>query len=245
MKKYLISFAVLALGLASVTSCCDDDDSVQPPLAVVDFEGDGFSALIDNPQYGGSLLYSPDAYKWTDTNSQFSGECVKADWGDSGWGWACGPAISNYQDNDAATADYTHQLAVEKSNGSDNFAVLYGDGSAVSFADGKARVIRSMQVINTHYALGASWAGIRKSLADGYKFTVTVTADNGKTMDIDLAKDNTAIEEWTKVDLSSLGAVRKLTFTFDGTDKTSYDGGVTYYLNTPAYVAIDNIVIEK
>ena len=40
---------------------------------------------------------------------------------------------------------------------------------------------------------------------------------------------------WNKVDLSSLGEVDQVTFTFDSTDKSFG------WLNVPAYVCIDNI----
>lgn len=244
MKKYYyLIVAALMMGTMTFVSCNDDDDKEQ--LAVLDFEGDYFTKLIDNPQYGGSLIYSANEYKWTDTKTQLSGECTKSDWGGGFYGWTNGPAISNYVQTTIIDNNnpYYQQLAVTKSNG--NFIVIYDNGSKLSFADGQARVIKSMQVINTLYALGNSevWGSIKNSQKDGYKFTVTVTADNGASKEIVLAENTTAIEDWTNVDLSSLGKVKSLTFTFDGTDKSTYSG-VTY-LNTPKYVAIDNIVVVK
>ena len=244
MKKFLLAFAVLAMGTVTFTSCGDDDEDA-PRTAVLTFEGDQFSALIDYPQYGGALLYSGSDYNWTDAdNTEISGTAVKADWGSFGWGITNAVAISNYIDDDFANdADYMHQLSVPKSNGSANFAIVWGDGATLSFADGNAHVIKSMQVINTTYALGDAeakqWGSIKAGLGDGYKFAVTVTADNGSTKEIVLAEGNTAIEDWTNVDLSSLGAVKTLTFTFDGTDSGEWG------LNTPKYVAIDNVVVEK
>ena len=130
-----------------------------------------------------------------------------------------------------------------KGNGSNNFAIVQAgsaDNQAIlKFSDSKAHVIKSMQVMNTTYALYASWGGIKQGLKDGYKFAVTVKADNGASKEIVLAENKTAIENWTNVDLSSLGAVKTLTFTFSGTDAGDYG------LNTPAYVAIDNIVVVK
>ena len=247
MKKYLLAFAVLAMGTACFTSCNDDDDNSEK-IAVLTFEGDKFSALIDNPQYGGALLYSADVYKWDDAdNTNLSGECVKSAWGGGTYGWNNGPAISNYVETSITDNynAYKQQLAVSKTNGSSNFAVIYGDGSTISFSDGQARVIKSMQVINTLYAIGNSnvWGSIKASQGERYKFYVKVTANNGASKEIVLAENTTAIEDWTTVDLSSLGAVKSLTFTFGGTDTSTYSG-VTY-LNTPAYVAIDNIVVVK
>lgn len=242
MKKYFLAFAVLAMGTVCFTSCGDDDDVVNEQTKVLTFEGDKFSALIDNPQYGGALLYNADEYKWDDADNtnlscSFS---LNGDWG-KGWFYG-GIAMSNYIDADETHNSYNYQLAVPKSNGSNNFAVVQA-GSAtnqavLSFSDG-AHVIKSMQVMNTTYALYSSWAGIKGDLADGYKFAVTVTADNGASKEIVLAENTTAIEDWTNIDLSSLGAVKSLTFTFSGTNSGDYG------LNTPAYVAIDNIVVVK
>lgn len=242
MKKYFYLLSAMLMMTATFTSCGDDDDVITENTKVLTFEGDEFTALIDNPQYGGALIYSADEYKWTDTgNTELSGECLKADWTQwgMGYGWSNGLAISNYVDNNTANGDNNHQLAVPVSNGSSNFAIVFGDNSTLTFADGQSHVIKGMQVINTTYALYSSWGGIKAGLGDGYKFAVTVTADNGATKEIVLAEDNTAIEDWTNVDLSSLGAVKSLTFTFNGTD--SGDWG----LNTPAYFAIDNVVVEK
>ena len=54
MKKIFLSFAVLAMGMAMFTSCSNDDDE---NVKILGFEGDQWAALIDEPQYGGELLY--------------------------------------------------------------------------------------------------------------------------------------------------------------------------------------------
>ena len=54
MKKFLLPFAVLAMGMAMFTSCSDDDNENVKRL---DFEGGQWAKLIDSPQYGGELLY--------------------------------------------------------------------------------------------------------------------------------------------------------------------------------------------
>lgn len=243
MKKYFYLLSAMLMMTATFTSCGDDDEVITENTKVLTFEGDKFTALIDNPQYGGALIYSADEYKWTDTgNTELSGECVKADWTQwgLGYGWSNGVAISNYINADVANhSDYTEQLTIPASNGSDNFAVVWDNDSKLTFADGAAYVVKSMQVINTNQAL----ASINAKKGEGYKFTVTVTADNGASKEIVLAEGTEAVENWTTVDLSSLGKVKSLTFTFDGTDKSTYNGVTS--LNTPKYVAIDNIVVVK
>ena len=66
MKKIFLSFAVLAMSMAMFTSCSDDDEN----LKRLDFEGNQWATLIDNPQYGGELLYgdggeTPVSYSWS------------------------------------------------------------------------------------------------------------------------------------------------------------------------------------
>ena len=112
-----------------------------------------WSSLIDNPQYGGKLLYGPggtgftdenEAYTWSDDNNtclthkfpyNYNAYCY----------WGGGHAISNYSTGDIADhGGFETQLTVYKAgvkglsrtggghNGSNNFAVHYGymDGSA-------------------------------------------------------------------------------------------------------------------
>ena len=69
---------------------------------------------------------------------------------------------------------------------------------------------------------------------EGYNASILTS-----TVKIDLARDGKVVEDWKTVDLSELGAVDSVVFKFDGSDSGAYG------LNTPAYVAIDNVVIKK
>lgn len=117
-------------------------------IVTLTFEEDGWNSLIDNPQYGGPLLYGAEGvgfteeeydqiYCWTDAATHLYHELSE------GWGtwcyWSGGHAVSNYVSGDAADyGDYTSQLTVFKKgiaglaqdggghNGSNNFAVHYG-----------------------------------------------------------------------------------------------------------------------
>ncbi|MBO5021324.1 MAG: hypothetical protein J6D52_11725, partial [Clostridia bacterium] len=119
--------------------------------------------------YGDGMGYptEEEAYKWHDEgNTELSSRLCKSY--DAFAFWSGGHAISNYNTADIETyGDYQSQITVYKAdveelattggghNGSDNFAVHYGymDDSAynmaeelpaLSFADGKARVIDHM-----------------------------------------------------------------------------------------------------
>lgn len=240
MKKIFLSFAVLAMSMAMFTSCSDDDND---NVKILGFEGSLWADLIDAPQYQGPMLYGDGSYSWTDDATKLSGGLTNA-WGD-GMFWGGGVAISNYIDADIENhASYNYQLAVPASNGTANFAIVYCDAS-VSFADGKARTIKSMDVSPTTYQLGATQYGdgYAKALTEEGDFlTVIITGYKGETLKgtvtFDLAKDGNILTTWKKIDLSSLGEVTTLEFTMDGSDKSTY--GVKH----PKYFAIDNIAVK-
>ena len=76
MKKLGILASLLCAGMAF--TACDSNDSdfnpstEQEQTQTVSFEGSYWDALIDNPQYNGTLLYGPDAknYYWCDEATQ-------------------------------------------------------------------------------------------------------------------------------------------------------------------------------
>ena len=161
MKKRIVSFLmalVMAVSLLPITSLAEDTQE-DYDLRVLTFEdedykgGDNFaggtdwSSLIDDPQYGGKLLYGSgngvtsedEAYKWTDENNTWLHNVLSQGYG-SWCYWSGGHAISNYVSSDiAAYGGFESQLTVYKvsadaavshvgggHNGSNNFAVHYG-----------------------------------------------------------------------------------------------------------------------
>ena len=253
MKKLLyMSAAAFCMCTLSMTmvSCGDDDNKKEPEpqIQTVDFESEYFTNLIDNPQYMGPQLYpqGDDAklYTWTDEETTLSSTFTDAVGMQY---WSGGIAISNYIDADLGNGDYEHQLAVTKSNGSKNFAVA-NENAYMTLKT--AKEIKSIDVMNTTYALNVIKNGnpYAKALTeDGSYFEVQIEGyKDGKetsTFGVDLARDGKAVEDWKTVEVSELGAVDSVVFKFYGSDASTWDG-VTY-LNTPAYVAIDNVVIKK
>lgn len=200
---------------------------------VVDFEGDYFTALVDDAQYNGKLIYSGDEYKWNDAVTGLTSEVIKADWSawGMGFGWDHGIAISNYVNPDAAS--YQEQLSVAKADG--NFAVAYDNGSALTFNDSKAHTFVSIDLSPVAYAYNS----MLKACGEGYAFDVILTfaLENGETAEkvVNIAKDNLVQSGFETVKLGYKAT--SMTITFDGSDKG------TYGLNTPKYIAIDNVVI--
>ena len=161
MKKRIVSFLmalVMAVSLLPITSLAEDTQE-DYDLRVLTFEdadykggvnfagGTDWSSLIDDPQYGGTLLYGSgggvasedDAYKWTDENNTWLHNVLSQGYGTWCY-WSGGHAISNYVSSDiAAYGGFESQLTVYKAsadttvsrvggghNGSNNFAVHFG-----------------------------------------------------------------------------------------------------------------------
>lgn len=173
-------------------------------LRVLTFEGEYWSALIDNPQYGGRLLYGetgmgPADYMWYDEGNTFLKHVMPENYGTTCY-WGGGHAISNYVETDLANGDYLHQLAVYCKDpvtgfgghgGSENFCVHFGykDGSpfnmtenlpAIEFGDGVARVVDHLYIMwNTYLANCVSNGnGLTAPLApDGYVKVIAIGYD--------------------------------------------------------------------
>lgn len=206
-----------------------------------------WSALIDNPQYYGPLLYaSPATYYWHDENNTELFSAL------SDMYWSGGEAISNY--GDVPSPDYTTQLSVPfavpaGNNNSNNFAVHFGYGTfnsdGIEFADGIARIIDHMYVAPTSYLLDCIKNGNYFANAltnDGDYVKIIAIGYNSGTetgrKDLYLAKDGNFVEEWTKWSLLSLGKVDQVKFDVESSDVGPYG------MNTPGYFAYDDIAVR-
>lgn len=134
---------------------------------------------------------------------------------------------------------------------SENYMVAYpgyygGKITVMNNPDGD--VISGCYITNSAYTLDNILNGDGMSNDDGAPFgqgdylKLTITADNGKSLDFYLADYRAAeeseryyVNDWTWVDLSVLGTVKELTFTFDGTKKNSFG------LTTATYFCMDNL----
>lgn len=154
--------------------------------------------------------------------------------------------------------------------GSPNYAVVCDGGSwgtpIVTLPAGKT--FQSVKVTNTTYAYLAilngddGWGGVRQfgdldkdddlsgNQGEPDSFTLTFTGYAGPNGTGDITgtttfaladytfADNEAdyvVNEWTEVALSSLGAARSMTLALSSTDNGEYG------INTPAYVALDDL----
>ena len=207
------------------------------------------------------------AYNWYDEGNTYLKHAFADEWGDHQY-WGGGHAISNYNSADFTTyGTYEHQLTVYNAaasglattggghNGSDNFAIHFGyvDDSgysgtiqqSLSFGDGVARVIDHMYVNNTTYAMNCFANGneltenIRET--DWVKLIATGHHADGTTATAELYLVNgpsNIVRDWTKWDLSGLGAVTKVEFNVTGTNDNGYG------FSQPGYFAYDDVAVR-
>lgn len=207
------------------------------------------------------------AYNWYDEGNTYLKHAFADEWGDHQY-WGGGHAISNYNSADFTTyGTYEHQLTVYNAaasglattggghNGSNNFAIHFGyvDDSGYSgtiqqsltFGDGVARVIDHMYVNNTTYAMNCFANGneltenIRET--DWVKLIATGHHADGTTATAELYLVNgpsNIVKDWTKWDLSGLGAVTKVEFNVTGTNDNGYG------FSQPGYFAYDDVAVR-
>ncbi|MFI3299284.1 MAG: PL29 family lyase N-terminal domain-containing protein [Rikenellaceae bacterium] len=239
-----------------------------------DYKGTGnylgysnWSSLIDDPQYMGVLLYGESgwgasvAYEWNDENNTFLHSKVIESYGYYAF-WNGGHAISNYTLEDITLSGYGTQLSVPcvdaatsmgGYNGSNNFCVHYGyiddqswstEYPAISFSDGEARTVLSMQVISTSmlakYVVNCN--GENEGISSDQYVNIVAMGYNGNTatgeviFEIANGEDG-FIAEWTQWDLSSLGDVTRIEFNMTGNVTGEYG------FDAPAYFAYDNVTV--
>ena len=259
MKRTLFS---VALCLAALYGSAQSYEVRTLTFEDADYRGSGnvvgemnWSSLIDDAEYNGTLLYGDgiDTYMWYDEgNTELVWDGLQGN-----AYWSGGAAISNYYETDLSQGDYTRQLSIPLEASSNQFAVVfssenlkgypsYSHCSPFYFADDKARVIESVDIINTTYVLNSLTNGdsFAPAATDESQFVVHFegTHEDGTTSEVTflLANGRNFVEEWTTVDLTSLGAVKQLRTYVTGSDDLEGDWG----LNTPGYVALDNIKVR-
>ena len=232
-----LAFAAGAPAPALATTVVDFEDQ---GLAVGDFDNGSDSA--------GGFVSNGVTFENTFT-----------DFGGGFFGWT---GFSSSAVRDVTTAGFGNQYAAYDTTG------IQGSGAGDSvgygvFYDGSERMVlpqvslvsNAMLTTTTYSALsmlnGDSFAkqfgGPTGDDADWLTVTLTgYDATDGitGTVEFDLADytfvDNAmdyVVDEWTLVDLTPLGAVKSIGFSFAGSDVG------TFGLNTPAYVAIDDVTI--
>lgn len=243
MKNFRLFFlACISLSLVVFSSCEEEEKIVEVPVEVtkevqrISFENvalgaEGYESNFPN----GLVLADVDFYNNYDP-TYLSWE---------------GFAVSKLTDK--TTAGYDNQYSVYANGGADGsekFALAYSgfyETTNIKFLSAQEFKFKELMINNsTLVALDMkSGSSFSKQFAAGdwFKLIIKGIKANGSEAGkvefylADFREGKTFIcEDWTKVDLTSLGEVNKLEFTFDSTDKGEYG------MNTPAYACIDNIV---
>ena len=231
-----------------------------------DYKGPGgagyWTSLVDSPEYGGELLYGDDPsdwmaeveYEWTDSRNTMLTSGTLTDYGFSYSFGGC--AVSNYVLADITGATFFNQLSVlPQSNGrgghggSENFCVCYdgsammGVGPVLGFADGEERIIDHMWVTTTAYTANSLLNVPGEKAGAGDWFSVTATgydSDDDETGEVTiyLFREGGIVDDWTRWDLSPLGAVSYVEFKCSGTVTNAWG------LATPTYFAFDDVAVR-
>ena len=265
MKKI---FLIFALG-AMVAACSPDNNGNEvsgddTTRYVCDFEGPGWNAIIDNPQYNGDLLYKGETYSWYDpcTDLEHSNSAGGYEW-DGVYYYTASAfmAVSNYLSTDyAENGSSMEQLTVYGSamhSGSNclvcnGYKSTYGDNRPTLSFRNEAAYIESVWVANTTYFYNVALNGdsFTKPLttesvwvrAMGYTLDAEGNEIEGSALDFFLYKEGKDALNggWKKWDLSSLGKVNKVKFDV----QWNGEGGADAFMH-PAYFALDDITVVK
>ena len=248
--RHIVKVSIAAAAAVILTASCEKHKGYTT-YNTLTFEGEYWDALVDNPQYGGPLLYgdmvSGVDYSWVDEGNTFLASELCESYGAAIY-WNGGHAISNYVGQEPTT-DYTIQLAIPLESGHDgskNFCVHNGFTSEYSsvtgyfyFSDGIGRTIESMYVTNTSYYLGtveplAGDTDWTKVTATGYDADGAETG----TSEFYLTKNGKSVNEWTIWDLTSLGSPVRVVFDITSSIQNEYGMAV------PAYFAYDDVTVR-
>jgi len=132
--------------------------------------------------------------------------------------------------------------------GSSTYAVAYADGAAIALP--APATVTGFQIANTTYAAltmkNGDAYGFSPPLPPGGWFATTATGKLAATVtgsatfflaDLRGVSPSGILSTWSWFDLTPLGVVDRIEFSFDGSDKGSFG------LNTPAYFALDNLTV--
>lgn len=255
--KQIFRLSLAAFAAVLLAASCEKDNGTDVDnTRTLTFDEAGWSDLVDDPQYGGPLLYgdydeatfsySGTDYSWYDQgNTELASELCESN--GSRVYWNGGHAVSDYTGQEPTT-DYQLQLAIPLSGGhsGSTFCVHNGYKSEFStvtgyfyFKDGTGRVIESMYVTNTSYYLGtvnalATATDWTKVVATGYDASGAVTG----TSEFYLTQNGESVNEWTEWNLTGLGTPVKVEFNIESSIVNEYG------MAAPGYFAYDDVTVR-
>lgn len=177
----------------------------------------------------------------------FAQEVNVSDWGT----YFYGSLPTNKTGNTYASLDDAEKSASGSAYEGANFVVWTASYEGLDYvALEHAAVVPGFFINNTAYDVNSMCNGDaygkKFTAEDWFKLTITASREGVEVntqVVVDLAADGKYINEWTYVDLSVFGEVDVINFSLWSSDVVTYDGE-TYYMNTPAYFAMDNFGAE-
>lgn len=254
MKRSNLFLVLAALSIAFI-SCKPQSEET---TVMVDFE----EVQLDSKGYWNGSDLSGEAVRelpwWggTDSITNYYGsittqECAVKNVYTSDFDSWLGVSISSVVDT--VTSNFSNKYGVITglgALGSSKFAVVYDDNATIEFQNATS-AIKSIMLANATYTyLELKNGGFAKKFTsednDWFKIIITGYKNEKEVGNVGYYpadfRDGKSLlsKEWVKVDLSSLGNVDKLVFTFDSSDKDDIFG-----VNTPKYICVDNIEFTK
>lgn len=235
MKKNLLFAVVIAVtSVVAFSSCSTDDDT---PTYTINFSN---LSLASDTFWTNT---SADSGAFTSDVATFSSTLIPSTWGDY---WS---SIFYSNSNNVDSAGWMNQQSVYTKTPNTNGIFAMVNGPCITYFSESVNLTSAEFALNTYaYLSMQNGDGFGKKFENGDWFKVTLTSlgannEELKSLDIYLAdyRDGKTVmlDNWTNFNLSSLGLVNKIKYTFDGSDV-----GVSG-LNTPAYACIDNIKYTK
>ncbi len=258
MKAIKFRFFCFLLATAAILNftSCDKDDDDDTATITIDFED--VTLNPDGYWNGSDLSGTPVSEEsWGEITTNYYGSfksgiaAFNNKYTEEWYSWS-GFACSSLTDK--TNPELSNQYSVYAdggASGSQKFAIAFVDGTSdFQFQTGVEKTIHSVMVNNSTYTYYVLKDGNPFSTAftAGDWFKVIFTGYNAQgnitgTKDFYLADFQSGksyiCSEWTKVDLSALGKINRIEISMSSSD-TYMD-----YMNTPAYVCLDNLIYVK
>lgn len=244
MKKFYTLLAIAIANFSYSQTVDFESISLTPNSA-----WDG-SDLSGTPNTGATLYDSSFVFSGLEVTNQWSVQFGAPGYLSGGW------VFSNETDDTTqALPGAYHSYAGGGANGSENYAVTYiGNGQILQLENNSVATFGSISVTNNNYAahsmlngdnLAKKFGGATGDDEDWFLLSIIGYDASGNSVDTikfyladfrftDNSQDY-IIKDWTNIDLSSLGEINKIRFEQSSSDNSGP------YMNTPSYLAIDNI----
>ena len=235
MKKSILYVAALALTFAA----CNTKEGEVEDKTIATFE----EAAISPAQAQSYFAYTVDTTVMLKSGIYEVQQTVAYE-----GTYVSGAVVSNITNTEFKDYTDANKSAKGGAYAGKNYVVWYEDGftpNSVKLTE--AAVVPGFYVCNNVYALNSMKNGdaiAGDPFGEGDYFTLIISGSlAGKavntTVKFDLGRNTNFVTDWTYVDLSTLGQVDELTFSFEGS--RTGDWG----LNTPTYFCFDNLGSKK